>query len=131
MNKKGLTLIEVVLAAAILSISLSGMLVCLTRCMRIMRASKRYHDAIKVLGMGDVKHPPRLDKDLEEMEVAEDSSIQEGYTYSRMFEEAPLGDEDEEKDFHRIRTKVRWMDRDRESYHEVVTYIYMHGSGKK
>jgi prepilin-type N-terminal cleavage/methylation domain-containing protein len=128
-SKRGLTLIEVVLASAILSICLSGMLVCLTRCMRIMRASKKYHEAVKVLGMGDVKYPLRLDKDLEEMEVFEDSAILDGYTYSRVLEPPPFGDEEE--DIHLIRTRVSWMSRERESFHEVVQYIYLEDSGEK
>lgn len=121
MSKKGLTLIEVVFASAILSMCLAGMLVCLSRCMEVMRASKKYHEAIKVLGMGDVKHPPRLDRNIEEIEVLGDDEIQEGYTYSRTLGEPPFEDEE---DMHLIKTKVSWQDRGHESSHEVVQYIY-------
>jgi prepilin-type N-terminal cleavage/methylation domain-containing protein len=123
-EKQGLTLIEVVLAAAILSMCLAGMLVCLSRCMAVMRASKRYHEAVKVLGMGDVKHTPRLDKSIEEIEVAGDSDIVEGYTYSRLLEEEETPFDPEEDHIYMIRTRVTWEDSNYERYHEVVQYLY-------
>ena len=120
-NKNGLTLIEVVLASAILSMCLTGMLVCLSRCIAVMRASRRYHNAITVLGMGDVKHPPRYDQDIEDIEVDDDSDIMEGYVYSRVLDGQPYG---EDNDMYQVRTRVTWTHKDRESYHEVVQYIY-------
>ncbi|OVE76176.1 hypothetical protein BVX97_01945 [bacterium E08(2017)] len=130
-SRKGLTLIEVILAAAILSISLAGMLVCLSRCLTVMRASKMYHEAVKVLGMGDVKYPMRLDKEIEEIEVSDDTDIVEGFTYSRYidYENCPF---DPEEDYiYMMRTRVSWMHRDHEKYHEVVQYIYHEESGDK
>lgn len=124
MNKKGLTLIEVVLAAAILALCLTGMLVCLSRCMAVMRASRKYHQAIAVLGMGDVKHPPRLDRDIEEIEVTGDSDIMEGYTFSRVIDDETELFDEEEDHLYVIRTKVTWRDRGSESKHEVVQYLY-------
>ncbi len=123
-NKQGLTLIEVILAAGILSMCLAGMLVCLTRCMAVMRASKRYHEAVKVLGMGDMKHAPRLDKSIKEIEVTGDSGMVEGYTYSRFLEAEETPFDPEEDHIYMIRTRVTWKDRNYEKYHEVVQYLY-------
>ena len=123
-NRRGLTLIEVVLASAILSMSLAGMLVCLSRCLSVMRASKKYHEAVKVLGLGDVKYPLRIDKDIEESEVYPDSEILEGYTYSREIELEDSPFDPDEDHIYLMRTKVTWQARGHDVHHDVVQYIH-------
>lgn len=121
-NKRGLTLIEVILAAAIMSMVLTGMLVCVSRCLAVIRVSRNYHKAITVFGLGEVKYPPRLDKGIEEVEVDEDSDIMEGFKFARTVDDL---DDENEDGLYILRSRVSWMDRGHEAYHEVVQYVYM------
>ena len=55
--KKAFTLVEVLLATAILSVSLVALLTGASRCLSVMKQAKSYQTAQWTLGLGEVDHP--------------------------------------------------------------------------
>ena len=117
MNRRGFTLVEVLIASLILGISLVGLLQGMTVCQHMMTESRRYETAQYVLNLGEMAHPlppsdkvtdDPLDSDLlnipeeQAIKLAEDIELDltrtereelEGYTFERRVDEyQPSGD---------------------------------------
>lgn len=121
-SRQGLTLIEVILAAAILSIGMTVLLVSASRCIAVMKVSKQYQTAQWVMGLGEVEYPLMTETidDIEDLAVRPDSSLLDGYTFSRTVED----NYDDEDGLFIIKSRVSWSEHGKESYHEVVQYIW-------
>ena len=57
MDAKGFTLVEVLVATVILSVSLFGLLQSMMVCQRLMTESRRYETAQYVFNLGEMAHP--------------------------------------------------------------------------
>ena len=116
--KRGLTLIEVLLAVTILGFSLTVLLTAASRCLAVIRFARIYPVAQWTLAMGELDHPLRPVEDLKDLEVA-------GEDYPGGFAFVRTVDDDEDDDgLHVVRTRVTWSDRERQPYEEVVQYLY-------
>ena len=92
-RKSGMTLVEVLLAVFILGIVVTGLLQGLTQCSTSFAIARRMQDLEGVLDLAEIAHPILFTDDpVEELAVADDSSIAEGFTFRRECEE----DEDED-----------------------------------
>ncbi len=119
--KHGLTLVEVILAAAILGIGLTVLLTAASRCLAVMKQAKRYQTALWTLNMGEVEYPVVATNELEDLNV-DGHEFDNGFTFYREVEE---DDGDEEDDgLHIVRTRVTWKGRGTEMAEEVVHYVY-------
>ncbi len=116
-----MTLIEVVLAAAILSVGLGGLLLAASRSVAVLRAARMFEEARWTLSLGELEYPPIIteDTDIRDLEAGP-VSYDNGYTFVREVEEG--GGED---GLHIMRTRVSWGDRDRERFEEVVQYVFI------
>ncbi len=115
----GMTLIEVLLAAAILGLGLSALMAQMSGGFRLLAASRDFEDAQWVLSIGELKYPLRPQDDIEEdLAVAPDTLDTElsdalrdrGFTYERMVderEEPPLNVADD--GLYVVRTQVSWL----------------------
>ncbi len=125
-HKSGLTLIEVLLASALLSVAMMSMLTALTRCLHVFQTSASYHDALWALTMAEVENP--LIKTLKAEDVEPDDyevSPEEynGIMYERSVEDPFEDDEDSEVRLIVIKTKLSWMGRNREKTEEITRYL--------
>lgn len=120
-RRGGFTLVEVLLAVAILGIGFGVLLTGLSACLAAFRVSARFQEAQWVLGQGEALYPLRPSADvLEEHPVAPDPSILEGYTFERIVEE----DEDEDNLFV-VRTRVFWSGgAETGTFDEVTRYVW-------
>lgn len=118
MKRKAFTLVEVILAVAILSVGFTVLLTGVSRCLAVMKIARNYQTAQWTLGMGQLDYPFIVTDDVEDLEV-EPFTYPNGFTYSREVED----DEDEDGLFV-IRTRVSWSDRGRETYEEIVRYVW-------
>jgi prepilin-type N-terminal cleavage/methylation domain-containing protein len=116
-RRAGMTLVEVLLAVAILATALTALLTAASRCMATLRRASFYQKAHWALGMGELAHPPVVSNDVRELEV--EGEDYEGFRFSRRVEE----DEDED-DLYVVRTRVTWSLEAREGYEEVVRYVF-------
>ena len=116
--KRGFTLIEVLLAAVLLGVGLTVLLVGASRCLAVMQVARYYQEAEWVLGIGDLEHPILPTQEIDDMQV-EAERYPNGFTYEREVEQ----DDEDEDGLHVVRTRVSWAYDDREAFEEVVSYV--------
>ena len=115
----GLTLVEVMLAVCLLSIGLTVLMTAVSRCLAVIKISKKYQTSQWVLGMGELDYPLIETNDLKALEVDGERYLDE-YIFSREVEE-----EDEDEDgLYVVRTKISLADRREEPLEEVVQYVF-------
>jgi prepilin-type N-terminal cleavage/methylation domain-containing protein len=116
----GMTLVEVLLAIAILGTSLVALLVACSRCLAVMKIAQRYQGAQWTMGAAEVDHPIYETNDVESL-VVEPQEYPGGYVYSRALEDEPF---DEKHHLYLMRIRVKWADRGSETMEEVVRCFY-------
>ena len=98
-DNSGLTLIEVMLAVAILSAGFAVLLSAAGRCLAVMKAAYTYQKAQWVLGMGQAEHPLIEVEDIEDLEV-DGETYEGGFVFSREVE-----DDEDEDELYVVRTR--------------------------
>jgi len=115
----GFTLVEAVLALAILSIGVFVLVEATAKCLSVVRLSRDYQNVRAVLGLGDGKYPLATNRSVERISVAPvEFDDYPGYYYSR-----DPQDGDEEK-LVKVITRVTWSDKGKDSCEEMVGYLY-------
>jgi hypothetical protein len=117
-SQAGLTLVEAVLAMAILSLSIIVLAETTARCFKVIRVSRNYETARAVMDRGEAEYPLRGTNTVEQNTV-DGVRYENGYTFSRALEEV----EGEEK-LYRTITRVAWSEYGRDSFEEVIGYVY-------
>lgn len=122
-SQRGLTLVEVILAIAILSIGLSGLVTAASRCLAVARKARTYEQARRLIGAMELEFPV---DDPDEIEAGTSESGQfdspfQHYRWVRSVEqEGP-----EEDGLFRITMRVYWAERGKQNHEEVVTLLYL------
>ncbi len=122
----GMTLVEVLLAVLILSLSMVVLLTAMSRCLIVMKVVGNYHRAQWVLGQAEQEHPLSIlgrPKDMEPEDFAVSDEDYEGFTFSREVED-PDVDSDQDARLLVVRSRVVWSDRGRQMREEVARYVY-------
>jgi prepilin-type N-terminal cleavage/methylation domain-containing protein len=114
----GMTLIEVLLAAAILGLGLSALMAQMSGGFRLLAASKDFEDAQWVLSIGELKHPLRPKDDIQkDLTVAPDTLDGElsdalrtrGFIFERVVDERQDPPPNVADDgLYVVRTRVSW-----------------------
>ena len=116
---RGFTLIEAVMAVAIISVCALALLTAASQCTLVARANENYHAAVAVLDLGELEHPLVMTNEVFENEVDEYEPLENGFVFTRTVSEI-----EDEEDMFLVQTKVSWAARGRQSFEEVETYIY-------
>lgn len=116
-RRQAFTLIEVVLALAILGAGLVGLLAAASRCLAVVRGTRDYEVAQRVLGQGDLDYPMVPSMNIRDVEVR--AERYDGFTYSREVEER-----EGEDGLYVVRTQVLAPAGTRRTRLEVVRYFY-------
>lgn len=114
----GLTLVEALLALAILSISIFVLIDATAKCLAMIRLSKNYQTARMVLDQGEAEHPLNATNEPDDNEVS-DVVYDNGYTYSRKL--LPV---EGEKKLFMVQTRVAWTEAEQAAFEEVTSYLY-------
>ena len=127
MRRRGLTLIEVMLALTILGVGLSVLISTASKCLAVIRQSKNYENARHLLALVEIDFHNRL-LELEEQEDLEDSSEAVDFpydfsNYKGTWTVATIGEE--EDGLKEVTFRVTWSEHGRESFEEVVMYRYV------
>ena len=118
--KKGMTLIEVLIALVILSVGVSSMMLAMSRCLAVVRTARNRDVAHSLLRLVDLEYP--IDKiTIEEITESGDFEDAEGYTW---FREVIMVDEEERPGLFFVTTRVQWSERGKNAFEEVVGFIY-------
>jgi hypothetical protein len=125
-SKKGLTLIEVLLAAAFLGLAVTTILTAISRCLQVYKSAAMYHKELWALSAGESEHPlivtmrPK-DFDPEDYEVSAEDY--DGVTYERTVEDPFEGDDDSDVRLLVVKTKLNWTGRHGERSDEIMRLI--------
>ncbi|OQA29296.1 MAG: hypothetical protein BWY59_00425 [Verrucomicrobia bacterium ADurb.Bin345] len=117
----GLTLVEVMLALAVLAIGLTALIATASRCLSVVSQSRSYATSRNLITRVEVEKPLILE---EKIEVGSESGgfgyDHPGYRWTRDIEMVGK----EEDGLFSVRTRVYWSERSVELYDEVITYLY-------
>lgn len=120
-RRRGLTLIEVLLAIAILGIGAGVLMLATARCLAVITQSRHYSAAQRLILQVSAEHPltrANLESGTESGRFGDDP----GYTWSREITEP---ENENRKGLYTVRTRVSWADRGRASFEEVTTWHYI------
>lgn len=126
--QRGMTLVEVLIAMAILSVSAAVLMTATSRCLSVVRVAKNYYEARRILELGDLEHPVLVLKKEENRQEHEDKAMNlnlgpleypNGFTFMRQSERSP-----DNEDLLVVRTRVTWSARGKSAFEEVTTYLY-------
>jgi len=116
-----MTLIEVLLALAILGLGLGVLIETTANCLGVARMAKNYEAARYLLHRVELEHP--LDTG-DELAAGEDQGAFEApydnFAWSRTI--VPAGQDDEP--LFEVWTRITWKDNDRETTEETVTMVF-------
>ena len=127
-GRQGFTLIEVLMAIAILGTGLAVLLTGASRCLAVMKNARQYQRAQWALHLGELEHPLIYSNELSDLEVSGETfreSSLEGFTFSREVEEPESSVDEEEDGLFVVTTRVVWSDKGQEMKEEVVQYMYL------
>ncbi|MFH0878287.1 MAG: prepilin-type N-terminal cleavage/methylation domain-containing protein [Lentisphaerota bacterium] len=120
-RRQGLTLIEVVIALAILGVGLTAMIETASRCLAVIKRARYYETARHLLSRAEAEEPLQIEDEVEE--GTESGDFKGGpYGYKWIREIKVVGEE--EDGLFEVRWAVTWNENNRESSEEVVTYLY-------
>lgn len=118
-SRSGFSLIEVVIAAAILGVSLMVLLTAASRCLLVLSIATHYQAAQLTRSAAEVEYPLNVTNELEELNVSQ-MTTDNGLTFERFVEE----DDEDEDDLYVVTTRVGWSARGNERFDDVVQYVY-------
>jgi prepilin-type N-terminal cleavage/methylation domain-containing protein len=119
--RAGLTLIEVMLAVAILGIGITALVAAASRCLAVVRRAKNFETARHLLAVVEVEEPLQLKEEIEEgSESGSFSGDFRGFSWQRRI--TMVGEEDE--GLYEVSTRINWSELGKTSFEEVVTYLY-------
>ena len=124
-----MTLVEVLLAAALLGLGLVTLLGGLSSCLAVMRASREFQSAQWALSLGELTYPVTEVKEVEDLNVDADSSLVEGFTFSRTVDPKEVVDEQTDDGLYVVRTRIAWGAGGEGQAEELVSYIWHKGGG--
>lgn len=117
LNRAGLTLVEAVLALAILSIGVFVLVETTAKCLAVVRLSRHYQTARAVLDRGESEHPLRGTNTVEQNTV--EPVDYDGYTFARELQAV-----DGEKKMFLVTTRVAWSEAGKNSFEELTSWVY-------
>jgi len=112
------TLVEAILALAILSIGIFVIIEATARCLAVIRVSRNYQTARAVLDRGESEFPLQPSNTVSD-NIVQGTEYDSGYVFSR-----DLVELDGEKKLYEVITRVTWSESGRASAEEVVSYLY-------
>ena len=119
-SKKGLTLVEVLIALVIITIGISSLMVAMSQCLSVVATARNREIARGLLRRVEVENPIDREK-IEETRESGGFEDVEGYTWSR---EILMVDEEERPGLFIVTTRVQWSRRGRDTFEEITTYNY-------
>ncbi len=130
-SRSGMTLVEVLLAAMILGLGMMAIFTSLTRCLRLIQASRDVQKMQLAFDRGNLAHPMadiQSEDDIEKL-LVEDGDLGEGlenYVFTRTFDEKEKPEDDNEFNDHLFtgRTILSWGEGD-DAREEIVDLLWL------
>jgi len=120
-SRSGLTLVEVLLAIAILGAGLAVMMTGASRCLAVMKAARNFQTVQWTFGLALAEHPLFPTNALEDIKVS--PQTYKDMTFERTVDEKK--DTKNDDGLYVVRTSVGWTDRRKAWREEMVQYVYL------
>lgn len=120
---RGMTLIEVLMAVAFLSLGLVMMLTAISRCLGVLRISEQYHKALWALSAGESDFPLIRTRDSSPDDFEVPPQDYDGIRFERLMEDPDAESDERANRLVVLRTRLSWDARGREQVEEVVRYV--------
>lgn len=121
----GMTLIEVLMALAILTVAAGVLMTATSRCLAVVKTAKNYYEARRIIELGDVDYPllvvqKKNEKELKPLNLnVGPVEYPPGFTYQRTSERST-----DKEDMMIVRSRVTWSQKGHDSFEEVTSYLY-------
>ena len=122
-RRQGMTLIEVLLAMAILGVGLAVLIEAAARCLAVTRRAQNFETARHLLYRLELEHP--LGRDQEVEEGSEQGQFERPWDNYHWEREVTRAGNKKEEPFYQVRTRIAWSDAGRASAEEVLTYLFL------
>ncbi|MEI6787386.1 MAG: prepilin-type N-terminal cleavage/methylation domain-containing protein [bacterium] len=125
MRKSGMTLIEVLMALAILTVAAGVLMTATSRCLAVVRTAKNYYEARRILETGELEYPllviqKKGEKDLTPLNLnIGPIEYPNGFSYQRKSERSS-----DKEDLMIVNSRVTWSAKGKAAFEEVTTYLY-------
>ena len=119
-GRSGLTLIEVLVAVAILGMGIAGIVMAGSKCLAVARQARNYQAAREAVARVELKYPIQLEEDIEDAKRS--GTLErpyEEYSFTRDVKKVGL----EEDGLYEVTTEIRWSLGGKASSETVVTYV--------
>jgi hypothetical protein len=120
-----MTLVEILMALAILAISAGVLMTATSRCLAVVSTAKNYYEARRILETGELDYPLLVVKKKNEKELKALNlnvgpiEYPRNFTYQRTSERDP-----DKEDLMVIKTRVSWSAKGKAAFEEVTSYLY-------
>ena len=120
-----MTLIEILMALAILAISAGVLMTATSRCLNVISTAKNYYEARRILETGELEYPllvvqKKGEKDLKALNLnVGPIEYPRNFTYQR----TSVRDEDKQ-DLMVVKSRVTWSAKGKSAFEEVTSYLY-------
>lgn len=123
--KAGMTLIEILMALAILAISAGILMTATSRCLNVVSTAKNYYEARRILETGELEYPLLVVQKKNEKELKALNLNVGPIEYPRNFTYQRTSERDANKtDFMVVKSRVSWSAKGRASFEEVTSYLF-------
>ncbi len=119
-SKKGLTLIEVLIALVIITVGISSLMGAMSSCLGVVRTARNREVARGLVRRVNVENLIDRKKITETTDSGDFEDV-DGFTWWR---EILLVDEEERPGLFLVTTRVQWAERGRDTFEEITTYNY-------
>ncbi len=125
-GKAGLTLIEVLLAAAFLGLAMVTILTAISRCLWVFKDASQYHKELWALSVAEAEHPlvrsmQKRDIEPDDYEVSQEEY--DGISYERTVDDPHKDDEDSKVRLLVVKMKLSWPGRSKDKVDEITRYV--------
>jgi prepilin-type N-terminal cleavage/methylation domain-containing protein len=120
---RGMTLIEVLLAIAILGVTLVVMLTAITRCLVVLRVAEDFHKAIWALSAAEADAPMIQKPGGKPEDLTFGPAVYDGITYTRTIEDPDEDDPAANIRLLRVTMLMRWEGRGQEQIMRIPMYV--------
>lgn len=120
-SRQGLTLLEVVLALAILGLGVAALATATSRCLALVAISKTYHQARYALEQAQLRYPLVENEDELVNKEVSGTEIMPGFQFTRT---AEVQKDYEDIGLYILHNRVSWEGRGSNTYEETVQYYY-------
>ena len=124
-ERAGMTLVEVLMALAILAMAAGVLMTATSRCLAVVRTAKNYYEARRILETAELDHPllviqKKGEKELKAINLnVGPVEYPPAFSYQRISERSP-----DKEDLMVVKSRVTWSAKGKSAYEEVTSYLY-------